>query len=134
MGSKMKWSDDYATGIERIDEQHKTIFRMAEDFGAALATGGGERTYEVLLDFLDRYCGVHFRFEERCMEEYRCPVAQKNREAHARFTKVLGGFRQRYAANGYLVADAYEFVETVEHWLSNHICGVDVHLKQCVRG
>jgi len=54
MGSKMKWSDDYATGIERIDEQHKTIFRMAEDFGAALATGLLSLTMVTITDRLRR--------------------------------------------------------------------------------
>ena len=32
----MKWSDQYATGIDHIDDQHKMIFKMAEDFRAAL--------------------------------------------------------------------------------------------------
>ncbi|MBI5854790.1 MAG: hemerythrin family protein [Nitrospirae bacterium] len=129
----MKWSDEYATGIERIDEQHKMIFKMAEDFRAALDEGQGERTYGLLLDFLDRYCRGHFGFEERCMEEYRCPVAQRNKEAHASFVEVLGGFRQRCAASGYLTADARELVDTVDRWVADHICRIDVHLKDCVR-
>ena len=129
----MKWSDNYATGIERIDEQHKTIFKMAEDFRGALSEGGGERTYGLLLDFLNRYCRGHFGFEERCMEEYHCPVAERNKEAHVRFVEVLGGFRQRYAASGFLAVDARELVDAVDRWLDDHICRIDVHLRDCVK-
>jgi hemerythrin len=130
----MKWSETYATGIAEIDEQHKTIFNMTGDFRAALDEGQGEGSYGLLLEFLERYCRGHFDFEERCMEEYRCPAAQQNKDAHVRFDGVLAGFRQRYAASGYRLADARELLDVVEQWLSNHICGVDIHLKNCVKG
>jgi hemerythrin len=56
----MKWSDDYATGIERIDDQHKWIFRMADDFSLRYA-GGGYRHEDArdLVDTLDRWFVSH---------------------------------------------------------------------------
>jgi hemerythrin len=129
----MRWSDEYATGVERIDDQHKMIFKMAEDFRAALDEGAGVKTYGLLLNFLGRYVRNHFGFEERCMEEYRCPVAQRNKEAHARFVEVLSGFQERYAESGFDPADARNLVNTVDRWLADHICRIDVHLKQCVK-
>jgi hemerythrin len=128
----MRWSDEYATGLERIDDQHKMIFRMAEDFRAALNVGQGERVYGGLLQSLDRYILSHFGFEEECMDRYHCPAAQGNREAHARFAEVLAGFRQRYQVSGFDPVDARNFVDTVDQWLADHICGIDVHLKPCV--
>ena len=77
----MKWSEEYATGIDRIDEDHKMIFKMSEDFRAALDEGLGGDVYSVMLDNLSLYCRGHFGFEERCMNEYRCPVAQKNQQS-----------------------------------------------------
>jgi hemerythrin len=128
----MKWIEAYATGIQRIDEQHKMIFQMTADYCAAFDEGTGERTYPTLLGNLETYCRGHFGVEERCMDEYRCPVAQRNKDAHAEMLKVLGGFQQRYSASGYLAADARALLDTVELWLANHICGIDVQLKQCV--
>jgi len=128
----MKWSEDYATGIERIDEDHKMIFKMAEDFRAALDEGVGSAVYPVLLDGLTLYCRGHFGFEEQCMEAYRCPVAQKNSKAHARFIETLSGFKQRYAVNGFDRTDARRLVDTVDQWLADHICSIDIHLKRCV--
>ena len=128
----MKWSDDYATGVERIDQDHRMIFKMSEDFRAALDAGMGGAIYSVLIDTLSLYCRGHFGFEEQCMNEYRCPVAQKNKEAHATFLGDLAGFQQRYTDGGYDRADARELVDTVDRWLADHICSIDIHLKRCV--
>ncbi len=129
----MKWSEDYATGVQRIDDQHKWFFKMTEDSRASLDKGTGEKTYSLLLDVLDRYAKAHFEFEERCMDEYRCPVAQENRDAHVRFREILYGFRQRYAVSGFDPADARKLIDTIDRWLDDHICLIDVHLKQCVK-
>jgi hemerythrin len=128
----MKWTDEYATGIPQIDEQHKMLFKMADDYRAALDEGEGERTYDLLLDFLERYTSAHFSFEERCMEEYRCPVAEKNKEAHAHFMVTLRDFKSRFSANRYRASDATALVETVEQWLAGHITRTDSVLRQYV--
>ena len=128
----MKWSDQYASGIEQIDDQHKMIFKMAEDFRAALDEGVGERVYGEMLESLDLYVRTHFGFEERCMEKYSCPVAAGNKKAHARFVEVLSGFQQRYTAGGFDRTDARDLVNTVDQWLADHICRIDVRLKSFV--
>ena len=128
----MKWSDRYATGVEQIDDQHKMIFKMAEDFRAALDEGGGERVYSWMLESLDLYVRTHFGFEERCMDKYSCPVAEGNKRAHARFVEVLSGFQQRYTAGGFNPVDARALVDSVDQWLVDHICRIDVRLKEVV--
>lgn len=130
----MKWSDDYATGIERIDDQHKWIFRVADDFRSALEDGQGERTYGVLLRFLQGYIRSHFGFEERCMAEYHCPAARANHQAHVEFTETLDDFSRRYAGGGFRVEDARELVDTLERWFASHIAHVDVRLRQSLPG
>ena len=129
----MKWKEEYATGIQRIDEQHKMIFKMAEDFRSALDAGFGESAYGILLEFLSTYCTRHFNFEGQCMEKYRCPVAEKNREEHSMFLVTLQEYTRRYVTNGYLAADARELVDTVDRWLDEHICRIDVHLRKCIQ-
>lgn len=129
---RMKWKEDYATGVERVDEDHKMIFQMSTDFRAALDEGLGGEVYSVLLDNLSLYCRGHFGYEERCMNEFRCPVAHKNKEAHAGFLEVLSGFQQRYKASGYDRANARKLVDAVDQWLTDHICNIDIHLRRCV--
>lgn len=125
----MKWSDEYATGIKRIDNQHKTLFNMAEDFRLALDEGGGSRFYGMLLESLDRYARSHFGYEEQCMEEYHCPVAQKNKDAHEHFLEILTTYKQQYTESGFDVTEAYKLLDIMEKWLVNHICHTDLQLK-----
>ena len=129
----MKWIEEYATGVERIDEQHKMIFKTTDDFRAELNDGRGEKFYSLMLNFLMPYCRGHFGFEEQCMEKYHCPVAQQNKEVHARFKEVLDEFQQRYEVNGYQEGEARALLNLVEQWLAGHIARIDVHLRECVK-
>ena len=131
--ARVKWREGYATGVQRIDEQHKMLFGMSDDFRSALDEGAGERTYGMFVHFLDVYFIDHFRFEQRWMEKHGCPVARKNKKAHSRFLATLGDHQQRYVASGYLTGDARELVDALERWLDGHICHIDAHLKACVR-
>src|SRR4051794_13211320 len=121
----MKWTNIYATGVERLDEQHRMLFKMVEDFQAALDQGGGVRVYGGLLQSLALYARSHFRFEEECMDRYHCPVAQSNREAHVKFIQFLGEFQQRYSASGFDHADACTLMDTLNLWQADHVCLID---------
>ena len=70
----MKWSDEFAIGIEQIDTQHKMLFQMAEDFSIALVEARGENVYGELLRSMTLYAQAHFGFEESCMARHRCPA------------------------------------------------------------
>jgi hemerythrin len=129
----MQWSDEYTTGVERLDQQHQTLFKMVADYDAALDEARGAQVYSVLLQALDLYARTHFRFEERCMDEYHCPIAAVNREAHVRFIALLAGFQQRYAAQGFDPTDAHTLVATIDQWLADHIGRIDVQLKPWVQ-
>ncbi len=67
------------------------------------------------------------------MEEYRCPAAHENKEAHAMLLATLGNYRQRYETSGYLATDAQKLVHTIDRWLDEHILGVDVQLRSYVK-
>jgi hemerythrin len=122
------WSNAYATGVQSIDEQHQMLFRLTNDFHAALETDG-EAMYEKMLTSLESYARAHFRLEEECMVRYRCPVADQNRRAHDRFTQILADMRERYTIIGFDRKDAQELIGLLEEWLVNHISRIDVQLK-----
>ena len=130
----MKWSIKYATGVERIDTQHKRLFQMSEDFRDALDEGRGGRVYGLLLDSLNLtgYARAHFGIEEECMEQCRCPAANENSVAHVKFVEVLAGFHKRNVERGFDRAEAQCLVDFVDQWLADHIGRIDVQLKPCV--
>lgn len=130
----MQWSSEFATGIERLDEQHRMLFTMVGDFRLALDEGRGARSYGLLLGLLDDYARAHFEFEETCMVEYRCPAAALNHQAHAGFLRLISDHRTRYQARGFDAGDARTLVESLGRWLADHIGRIDTQLRDAVRG
>jgi len=128
----VKWSQQYATGVTELDEQHKMLFKMSEDFREALDAGYGARSFDAMLASLDRYALGHFGREDQCMHRYQCPVAATNSEAHGQFTRALAGFSQRFAQDGFSRSEAHDLVDFIDRWLSTHILGIDSQLKRCV--
>jgi len=127
----MNWKDEYATGVERVDKQHKMIFQMTHDFRLALEEGNGARVYTNFIDYLGTYCKAHFDFEEVCTNACDCPVAEKNKKEHAQFIAYYKVFRQKFDEHGYNDLDASELITIVERWLDGHIRNIDIHLMRC---
>ena len=130
----MKWSEEFATGLSHLDEQHKMLFKMAADYRDALREGAGERVYDLFLQTLDVYARTHFSIEEECMVTYACPAAKANAAAHAHFAATLVSFQQRYLTRGFDRADAHQLVDILDHWLADHIGRLDSKLKPYVEG
>ena len=128
-GDFVKWSDNYLTGIKRIDDQHKALFQMSDAFRDDLSEGSGQRVYGSLLGSLRAYARAHFGFEEGCMERCQCSAAERNIHAHSQFLQGLTVFEERHAIVGFESADAHRLVEFLDHWLADHICSVDIQLK-----
>ena len=130
----MKWSEEYVTGIKRIDDHHKALFEMPEVFRDALIEGRGERVYGLFLESLRGYAHAHFGFEEGCMERCQCSAAQQNTQAHSTFLQGLSVFEERYTMVGFERADAQRLVDFVDQWLADHICCIDTQLKPHAQG
>jgi len=125
----MQWSEAYSTGIAQIDDQHKMLFQMSDSFRSALDEGKGGLVYGGLLNSLDLYVRSHFAYEEGCMARHFCPAAKLNQDAHQGFITFLKRFHERHAAAGFVQEDARELVDTIDSWLVDHICRIDVQLK-----
>jgi hemerythrin len=125
----VKWSENYATGVARIDAQHQMLFRMSEDFRLALDEGGGEGVFHLFLEGLELYALAHFRFEEGCMERCHCPAAEANKSAHVAFEETIRRFRER-SRRGFDGAEARELTAVIDSWLANHIARIDVQLRE----
>ena len=128
----MEWSERFETGVQRIDDQHRMLFKMTGDFRAALDEGKGKAVYDILLESLDLYARGHFAFEEDCMFRHQCPAAQRNQTAHRRFIAIVADYQAKYDVSGFSRLDARSLLDTLDEWLSNHICRIDVQLKDYV--
>ncbi len=127
------WDESMSTGVALIDAQHKMLFQKFNEFSEAIAGEMSQEAAAEILDFLQFYATWHFGREEQCMNEYHCPVAAQNKQAHAEFMATFNGFYLRWQ-NGTispeLVSKTYQEMES---WLTNHVARTDTQLRPCVK-
>ncbi len=129
----MGWKEEFATGIDEIDQQHRLLFDHAEVFRDVLENGGGTFSYKSFLDFLSAFIEIHFGYEEECMHAHRCPCATENKKEHAIFSRHVANEVARYEQEGFDTAKAFALLTRVETWLEDHIGRIDTQLRACVR-
>ena len=130
------WTEQFATGSPEIDEQHRSLIRHLNQFESLLVetnpTPAQLATIMKFLDFLEHYIACHFSFEENCMASHRCPVHQKNCQAHENFKQIFQRFKQRSQKEGFRTPMLMEMNDTINVWIQDHILRVDTELKPCL--
>lgn len=122
-----------ATGMEEIDAQHRELIQHINRLFELMSRGSGQQGLGEFMDFLGQYAAWHFRHEEGCMEEHRCPAAAANKQAHAEFIRIFRGYRKRLDNEGPTTKLVIEVQQQVTAWVRNHIVRTDTQLRSCVR-
>ncbi len=124
----IEWHDDFKTGVEKIDKQHCNLFRFINDLELEINKGLSSESISATLRFLETYIKKHFEYEEICMTRAKCPIAQKNQDAHRAFIIYLEEYKERLRVNGASLQNLKELHGVLESWTKNHICKIDVML------
>lgn len=125
------WSDNLATGIAKIDEQHKVLVATLNEAHARLKGAPNKDLLDEITRNLLSYALYHFETEEDLMAEYgyleACPENEhRHQEEHRSFSKTVVDLRKNIQ-EGQLV-DRDELVTFLSQWLVNHIMKTDKHL------
>lgn len=131
----LEWSQDYETGEATIDDQHKRLFIAVNDLEELVERQIHEGPeLDWLMRFLATYVHNHFSYEELCMQHHKCPVAEKNHQAHQAFMAFYAEIAEEYNAHGSSIRLMRRLHTTLSDWLVSHICQVDIHLRACLHG
>ncbi|WP_346871030.1 hemerythrin family protein [Clostridium sp. UBA5119] len=89
---KFDWQDDLNTNIERIDEQHKELFKIARKIEQLLITKCATVDSKILLDIiceLREYISYSFYEEEKIMKEANYFNYEEHIKSHEELKKVI---------------------------------------------
>lgn len=129
------WSDNFATGIEAIDVQHRKLVDLLNNLAGHLAYGSDELTLLQVFDELADYAVHHFETEEAIWNKHlgRDELAVAHRQTHQSFVAEV--VRLRGTAGILSDDEAIEqLVSFLTHWLAFHILEDDTHLARIVLG
>ncbi len=140
----MTWTPFFETGLALVDQQHHALVDMVNQAAPHLALDDAvaRRAVGALLDNLTRYALVHFRDEERLMQEHGLAPAYlvHHQLAHQAFVDEVGQMRTQFEAQG---ADGgagaasrvtgQQLLRFLISWLSFHILLEDQHIAHQIQ-
>jgi len=127
------WTDDLATGIAEVDEQHKEIFRRVDSLLAACKEGKGRQNVGGVIDFLGDYVVSHFRAEEAIQARSKYPRYAEHKLLHEEFIRSFAALKDEFDTHGPTLTAVTQTNTVVVQWLLHHIRKEDGDLARHIR-
>ena len=117
----MIWNKSYETGNEKIDSDHKELFRSIEKVLEASVKERKE-VFDETIEFLSKYVKRHFEMEQGLMKQSSYPDMQNHINAHNSFAKKINEIR---LSNGKSFKNSAHLREVLVDWLVAHVMSAD---------
>ncbi|MCX8069707.1 MAG: bacteriohemerythrin, partial [Thermodesulfovibrionales bacterium] len=122
-GQFIEWSDVFKVNINKIDEQHRELFRLINGLYDAWKGKKSKDTILSLLNGLINYTATHFKTEEDYFQQYGYPETSTHMEAHKALVKQALELKEKFE-KGQISIDI-ETMNFLKNWLNNHILKID---------
>lgn len=121
----LQWDSCLETGLEEVDQQHRHLVQLTNDFGTLLSLDKIESDdVENLFSELVSYSEYHFEEEEKLMDETGVDpgFSDTHRKIHEGFINDVLLMKRMIADDKAALPDLFEFLM---NWLVYHILGDD---------
>lgn len=117
---KFEWKDEYALGVNAMDDEHKVLIEKINALADAMATNS-----DLKKPFADlaSYTHYHFNEEEQFMRSIGYPELPGHHEIHVRLLNQVAQHGKRIDAGD---VNPGELMNFLNDWLLKHILGVDM--------
>ena len=127
----IQWKDEYSTGIEVIDNQHKELFNIANKIYTLLndefCTDKYDKIIEILNELKD-YTVYHFRSEEEYMKSIHYNKLFSQKIEHDYFVSKFDEIdydKIDVDQDKYILS----ILDFIINWITNHIISKDKLIK-----
>ena len=129
----LEWKDEYSVGIEVIDNDHRKLLNLINQFQTAVFYRTGRDFEEQAFNELVDYTRTHFKREEDLMEKHGYPDFEAHREEHRKMIAQVELWLEKYQSSDREMS-LKEAVVHLRDWLINHINGTDQAYSGFLRG
>ena len=119
------WNDTYLVGNEQIDEQHKGLVKMTNEFYAGVQMGGlmAKVFFMKTIQGAVQYVKTHFATEEEIMQKAAYPLFSEHKKQHEDFVAEVAQQVHLYEKEDN--PDPAGFVKYLMDWVLQHIAESD---------
>ena len=121
-----EWDDGFLTGVAELDEQHRQLVRLIDEFYLTMRQSTPQAGVVRLLKGMIEYTQSHFETEERWMRQYAYPGLDTQIAQHAHFVDKVQEITDRFVSGQLILS--LEITSFLRDWLSQHILGTDKEL------
>ena len=126
------WGEQYSTGIELIDNQHKELILLTNKLYKACLVGQDvvHDVFQEAMHKMVEYVSFHFRTEQELLEHIDFPTWKDHAKEHDKLIKdILDAAKDYETGKRYT---PYAFVRTLRDWIFGHIAYLDKSYKAYV--
>ena len=130
-GVTIAWTEDLATGIHQIDEQHRELYRTVDALHELMRHNHLDQVPSIL-EALQKYALEHFAAEELEMRRTAYPGIAAHEALHKAFVDEFLRHKALLAA-GISVSAVVQLSSWLGTWLREHVRGADGELGKHLR-
>jgi hemerythrin len=127
----MQWNDSLSVGFDKIDAEHKELFKMIQELVDAIHQHTCKYKIDDIIKFMEDYANNHFAMEEKYMKELAYPEYGLHKAEHEKFRITFSGLKRELKnikisgsfAGSYELSVATD--QMLVDWLLDHIAKVD---------
>lgn len=119
----IKWISEYSVGNKDIDEQHKELFTMINDF---FHQEGRESAISIF-QHLSSYIDLHFDAEENLLRQINYPETENHIKQHNELRKKFHLLQKKL--DDYNLDIHHKIALFLYNWLASHILKADMEYK-----
>lgn len=124
------WSDAYSVGNQFIDNDHKKLVKLVNDFHDAMQEGRGNDVIGKVLHNLAIYTKEHFNREEAEMQRIKYAYYLKHKQEHDKLLDEVAQLQSSFQ-NGKAML-TIKVSKFLKEWLINHIQQTDQLLAKAL--
>lgn len=130
----LQWSNNLATGVAKIDSQHKELFSNINSLLDAMSKGKGDQEISKVFNFLINYTNSHFGVEETYMQQHSYSDYHAHKSYHETYKNDFQKLKSKVETQGAKTSTVLEVQSFLNNWWMNHIQNVDKKLGSFLQG
>lgn len=130
--NELQWKEDYSVGIKVLDDDHKKLINLLNQFKTAYDYHTSDDFEQQALKSLIDYTKFHFKREEELLQLHNYPDYEEHKKQHELMIAEVESFIDKYNQQGHEALD--EVSDFLTAWLVNHINGTDKQYSGFLNG